>query len=754
MRPEPVQLLSGNEAVALAARDAGVALGAGYPGTPSTEILERFHELGGRAEWAPNEKVAFEVALGAAFGSAAAMVTMKHVGLNVAADPLFTAAYSGVAGALLVVSADDPGMASSQNEQDNRRYAVAAGVPMFEPADSQEAYDFARAALELSARWRLPVMLRMTTRVCHSKTLVRPAAEKGTGPICRNGPPGASHKLDLSPFLPPGRFERDIRGRVMIPAHARPAHHRLRQKLAEIAAWNESCEWNRAIDGDRALGIITSGVTYTYVREAAGQAAVLKLALTYPLPLELIRRFAEGHERCLIVEEGDPYLFEQLRAAGLAVEQKPEMFRFGELDVARVRRILAGDTAPEPVLPPGKPPALCPSCPHRVSFETLRKLDCIVAGDIGCYTLRALPPFEAMDSQLCMGASIGMGLGLRHVLPEAEARRVVSVIGDSTFVHSGITGLVEMVYNPPPTGHVLLILDNGTTAMTGLQEHPGTGRTLGHEPTGRVVLEDLARSLGVPNVVVIDPVAQRERFEQVLRDALGRDELSVIVARRPCLLAAGKIRQREKESSPEQEKGKERIEGGALQCPVGESAATENQRPGQVRSHAERGNQGRSPATLPSTLSIVIAGLGGQGVLKASDILADAAFLAGYDVKKSEVHGMSQRGGSVASDVRFGQTVFSPMVPPGEADLVLVLAEDQVENNRPRLREAGVLISPESVDPAALPNRRSANVALLGVLSRHLPIDAAVWLEAIRRNLKPELYEVNRRAFEIGRGGR
>ncbi len=576
MRPGPLQLLSGNEAVALAARDAGVALGAGYPGTPSTEILEYFHELGGRAEWAPNEKVAFEVALGAAFGSAAAMVTMKHVGLNVAADPLFTAAYSGVAGALLVVSADDPGMASSQNEQDNRRYAVAAGVPMFEPADSQEAYDFARAALEMSARWHLPVMLRMTTRVCHSKTLVQPFV------VPPSGGEGAEGRLKAELQTPEGRlkpelqthFERDIRGRVMIPAHARPAHHRLRQKLAEITAWNESCEWNREIEGDRSrvekgtvpiwaearkaggsergqspfppLGIITSGVAYMYVREAVGQAAVLKLAVTYPLPLELIRRFAESHQRCLIVEEGDPYLFEQLRAAGIACEQKPEMFRFGELDVARVRRILAGDTSPEPALPPGKPPALCPGCPHRVSFETLRKLDCIVAGDIGCYTLGALPPFEGMDSQLCMGASIGMGLGLRHVLPEAEARRVVSVIGDSTFVHSGITGLVEMVYNPPPTGHVLLILDNGTTAMTGLQEHPGTGRTLGHEPTGRVVLEDLARSLGVPNVVVIDPVAERDRFEQTLRDALGRDELSVIVARRPCLLAAGKIKQRER----------------------------------------------------------------------------------------------------------------------------------------------------------------------------------------------------------------
>ena len=258
-----------------------------------------------------------------------------------------------------------------------------------------------------------------------------------------------------------------------------------------------------------------------HVREAAPDAAVLKLGLTYPLPLERIRQFAAGVERCLIVEEGDPYLFEQIRAAGIEVDQKPEMFRFGELDVSRVRRILANDTSPEAALPPGKPPALCVSCPHRITFELLRKLDCIVAGDIGCYTLGVLPPFEAMDFQLCMGASIGMGLGLRHVLPAEQARRVVSVIGDSTFVHSGITGLVEMVYNPPPTGHVVLILDNGTTAMTGLQEHPATGRTLGHEPTGRLVIEDLARSLGVANVVVIDPTANTETFEQVVRNALG-----------------------------------------------------------------------------------------------------------------------------------------------------------------------------------------------------------------------------------------
>ena len=533
-------LLSGDEAVALAARDAAVALGTGYPGTPSTEILEAFAGLGCHAQWAPNEKVAFEVALGAAFGGARALVTMKHVGLNVAADPLFTAAYTGVSGALVVVSADDPGMASSQNEQDNRRYAVAAGVPMLEPSDSQEAYDFTAAAIEMSERWKLPVLLRLTTRVCHSKSIVHP------------------HEIPGPPAPP--RFERDIRGRVMIPAYARPAHRRLRAKLAEIERWNESSPLNRRIDGDPAMGIVASGVSYVHAREAAPHASFLKLGVTYPLPMELIRRFAAGVKRCVVIEEGDPYLVESIRAAGVSVEGKAEMYRFGELNVARVRRILAKDTSPEPAPPAGKPPQLCVSCPHRTVFEVLRKLNCIIAGDIGCYTLGVLPPFEAMDSCVCMGASIGVGLGLRHVLPPAEARRVVSVIGDSTFVHSGITGMVEMVYNPPATGHVLMILDNGTTAMTGLQEHPGTGRTLNHEPTGRVVFEDLARALGIPHVDVIDPTLDPAALEALLADRLACGKLSLIVTRRPCLLAAGRIKEYERAAA-----GRESCETSAAQ---------------------------------------------------------------------------------------------------------------------------------------------------------------------------------------------
>ena len=538
------QLLSGDEAVALAALHTGIALGTGYPGTPSTEILEAFDVLGGRAQWAPNEKVALEVGLGAAFANARALVTMKHVGLNVAADPLFTAAYTGVSGALIVVTADDPGMSSSQNEQDNRRYAIAAGLPMIEPADSQEAYDFFFSAVEISERWHIPVLFRMTTRVCHSKSIV--SAPAPGDPVAANAP------------VP--HFEHDINARVMIPANARPAHRRLRAKLAEIAAWGETGAWDAApgrlalnrIDraaGAGGLGIVASGVSYMHSLEAAPDAAILKIGLVNPLPIEKVRAFAASVARTIVVEEGDPVIADALRAAGIGVESKAEMYRFGELDVPRVRRIVAGDTSPEPAPARGKPPELCPACPYHTVYATLQKHDCIAAGDIGCYTLGVLPPYRAMDTCVAMGASIGVGLGLRHVLPDAEARRVVSIIGDSTFVHSGISGLVEMAYNPPPTGHVVIVLDNGTTAMTGQQEHPGTGRRLDHGPTNKLTIEGIATAIGIRNVTVIDAYAEPEEFERLLLERLAAPELSVIVARRPCILAAADIRKWEQQAA-------------------------------------------------------------------------------------------------------------------------------------------------------------------------------------------------------------
>ncbi len=517
-------LLSGNEAVALAMKSAGIFLGTGYPGTPSTEILENFSAHGGRAQWAPNEKVAFEVALGAAYGGARSVVTMKHVGVNVAADPLFTAAYTGVPAALILISADDPGMASSQNEQDNRHYAVAAGLPMIEPSDSQEAHDFFLHAVAVSERWHIPVLFRMTTRVCHSKTIVNTGLRQ-----------------ELAAPAPPG-YVRSIKEHVMIPAYARPAHRKLRQKLAEIAELNETSPLNTRTDGVRTLGIISSGIAAMHAREVAPDTSFLKLGTTYPLPMGIIRDFAESVDRCVVVEEGDPYLADSIRAAGVSVDAKPDMYRFGELNVGRVKRILANDTSPEEPVPSGKPPQLCKGCPHRVVFEAFRDLGCTVAGDIGCYTLGVLPPFGAMDTCVSMGASITVGLGLRHVLPREQAVKVVSVIGDSTFAHSGLSGLVEMVYNPPTTGHVVVIVDNGTTAMTGQQEHPGTGRTLDHEPTGKLVFEDIARAMGIQEVHVIDPLKEEGEFARLLAGTLAKEQPAVLITRRACLLAAGKIR--------------------------------------------------------------------------------------------------------------------------------------------------------------------------------------------------------------------
>ena len=492
------KLLSGNEAIALGALHSGCALGVGYPGTPSTEILENFSLIGGSAEWAPNEKVAAEVALGAAFAASNSLVTMKHVGFNVAQDLFFTASYSGIQGGMVAVVADDPGMASSQNEQDTRSLAFIGGLPVLEPADSQEAYDFTKLAFEYSRKWGIPFVLRTTTRIAHSNTIVE--------------------FPETSPELPKAEFVRDIPARVMVPGHAKPAHARLRAKLADMQKFNEESGPNLAIEG--------------------------KVGFSNPLPLAKIAEFAKGYKRCVAVEEGDPYLADRLRAAGIGVEPRDEKWRFGELNVDRVRAQLAGDLSYEVPAVKSKPPQLCNGCPHVFSFKPLVNLGCIVAGDIGCYTLAAMKPISGMDMQICMGASIGMGLGLRKVLPEAQARKVVSVIGDSTFMHSGLTGLLEMVYNPPPTGHVVVVVDNSTTAMTGQQEHPGTGRKLDHSPTHAVSIEDVAKAIGVQNVAVFKPVTEGEKFQKYLEEKLATDELTLIILRQPCLLAAAEIAKR------------------------------------------------------------------------------------------------------------------------------------------------------------------------------------------------------------------
>ena len=693
-------LLSGNEAVALAASHCGVALGTGYPGTPSTEILENFSLLGGHAQWAPNEKVAAEVALGAAYANARVLVTMKHVGLNVAADCLFTMAYTGVTGGYVLVSADDPGMASSQNEQDTRRYAEAAGVPLFEPSDAQEAYDLLWLAYDISERFQLPVIFRMTTRVCHTKSPVIPKKERRQ--------PNEPH------------FVRNIQERVMIPAHAKPAHRRLRRKLADLQAWNDAEGPNFVIEGDRKLGIIASGVSYLHSKEAAPQASFLKLGMAYPLPVKTVLEFIDSVDECLVVEENDPWLVNAIRAVGGRVRGKDDsVFRFGELNVDRVRRIIASDSSPENTPRGGKPPQLCPGCPHRATFEILKRLDCIVAGDIGCYTLAALPPFEAMDTMIDMGAAIGVGLGLRHVLPPEEAKRVVSVIGDSTFVHSGITGIADMVYNPPPTGHVVIILDNDTTAMTGLQDHPGTGRRLDGSPSARLSYEELAKAMGIENVHVLSPVREAEAFETAVREALASESLALIVARQPCVLASRK-RARGQTSAP---------------CPA----------------EADPLLAGSVPDA--AVTNVRFAGLGGMGVVTASDILADVAFCSGYDVKKADVHGMSQRGGSVSSDVRFGSEVHSPMIPANECDLIVVMCEEEKDLHAPQLREGGTMITPQDIDLSLLKNKRALNVALLGVLSKYVDFEVDTWLSVLRRRFPEKLYEANEQAFLLGRGG-
>lgn len=521
---DSTQILSGDAAVALAAKTCGVTLGVGYPGTPSTEILETLASIGGNAEWAPNEKVALEVASGVSLGNGRALVTMKHVGLNVAADPLFTLTYMGVNGGLVIVSADDPGMASSQNEQDNRNYAKFAQMPMLEPADSQEAYDLTVKAFEISESFHVPVLLRMTTRVCHSMGIVK------------SGAPQA---------FTPAPYVADAKSKVMIPANARRAHVRLVHVMQDLAKWNDASALHTVFNpaSEKAeLGVITSGICVMHTREAAPSLPVLQLKMTWPLPMDAIRKFADSCKRVIVVEEGSRFLEENLKAAGIPVEGKEEVFEYGELSVGRVKKLLAHDSSPMEAGAPGRPPALCPGCPHRKTFELLHELNLIVMGDIGCYTLGVLPPFQAMDASECMGASIGLGLGLRRSLGDTpEARRVVSVIGDSTFLHSGLTGIVDLVYNKPATGHVVLLLDNGTTAMTGLQEHAATGFRLDRSPVKPIDLEAVCKSMGVDNVDVIDPVADHDEYSALLQKRLASNDSTVIIVRRPCLMQMKKL---------------------------------------------------------------------------------------------------------------------------------------------------------------------------------------------------------------------
>ncbi len=520
-RPALRELLTGNEAIARGAFEAGVHLATGYPGTPSTEIVEalaRFPEV--RVQWSVNEKVALDTALGAALGGAKALCAMKHVGLNVAADTLMTAAYTGVGGALVVVSADDPGMHSSQNEQDNRFYARFAGIPMLEPADAEEARRFTRWAFELSARYDVPVLLRTTTRISHTRSVVTPEEREEA---------------------PPAGFVPDPAKYVMLPAHARGRHPVVLERLARLRADGDP-RCAVVEPGDPAVGVVTSGVVYHYVREVLPRASVLKLNLTHPLPLEVVRAFAAGVQRLLVVEELEPFLEEELRAAGLAVEGKVFWPRVGELTPALVRAgfaragVLPESSPPPPVQVMPRPPVLCPGCPHVLPLLALRKLGATICGDIGCYTLAALPPLGAMDTCVAMGCSIGMAAGLA-----ASGHRgpVAAVIGDSTFLHAGIPALLDAVYNRARI--VVLILNNGTTAMTGGQPHPGTGRDVRGEAAPAADLAALCRALGAGLVVTVDPYDLGGTYRAV-EEAVAFDGVAVLITNRPCVEAPVKIR--------------------------------------------------------------------------------------------------------------------------------------------------------------------------------------------------------------------
>ena len=512
------KLLLGDFAVARGAWEAGLSVAAAYPGTPSTEITEelaRYDDV--YSEWSPNEKVALEVGIGASIRGVRAIVSMKHVGLNVACDPLFTASYTGVNGGLVIAVADDPSVFSSQNEQDTRLTAVSAQVPVLEPSDSMEAKEFTKLAFELSERYDTPIILRLTTRVAHSQSLV----ELGERVV---------------PAAKP--YERNIAKYVMMPANARVKHTVVEERMQKMSQDANALPINRIEEGSKDLGIICSGGVYEYVKEALPEASVLKLGMVYPLPYDLIKKFAGSVKRCIVAEELAPHIETLVKAQGIAVEGKNIFPRCGEFSANLIRRCVLGQqSAAEPANVPARPPVLCAGCPHRGVFYVLSKLKLNVLGDIGCYTLGAVPPLGSMDAVVCMGASIGMTIGFDKADPEAH-KHSVAVIGDSTFIHSGITGLIDAVYNKAKI--TVIILDNRTTGMTGHQNHPATGKTIKNEPTYELDLAEVCRAVGVPNVRTVDP-ADLAATEAAVREEVAKDEVSVIIAKRPCALLTKRL---------------------------------------------------------------------------------------------------------------------------------------------------------------------------------------------------------------------
>ena len=510
------RILLGNEAIARGAYEAGVKVSAAYPGTPSTEVSEalvQYDEI--YAEWAPNEKVATEVAIGASIAGVRSMCVMKHVGMNVAADPLYTAAYTGVRGGMVLVVADDPGMYSSQNEQDSRMVARAAMVPVVEPSDSAEAKDFMKYAYDLSEKYDTPVLLRSTTRLSHSQGLVELEDR-------------------AEPFDIP--YERDIAKYVMMPGNAIKRHVAVEARMKQLAEDADGLPINRVEYNDLSVGFITSGIAYNYVKEAMPEASVLKLGLVNPLPRKLIEEFASKVDKLYIFEELEPVVEEQVKAWGIQKAVGKEIFTVqGEYSANLIRERVLGQTLEvDPAAQvPARPPILCPGCPHRSVYTVLNKLKIHAAGDIGCYTLGAVAPLSVIDTTICMGASISTLHGMEKAKGKDYIHSWVAVIGDSTFMHTGINSLMNMVYNQA-TGTVI-ILDNSTTGMTGHQQNPTTGKNLRGDPAGKIDLETLCRAMGIRRVRVVDPY-DLKATEEVVTEELAAPEPSVIITRRPCVL--------------------------------------------------------------------------------------------------------------------------------------------------------------------------------------------------------------------------
>lgn len=525
-------IMTGNEAIARGAYEAGCHVASAYPGTPSTEILENFalyDEV--YAEWAPNEKVAFEVASGASIAGARALTTMKHVGLNVAADPLFTMAYEGVNGGFVVVTADDPGMHSSQNEQDNRFYAPHAKVALIEPSNSQECIDYMREAYDISESFDTVVLFRTTTRVCHSKTVVE-----------------LNEKIEKA--IKP--YEKDIKKYIMTPGHSRAKHYEVEDRLEALRKYSNTSRLNRIEMGDTKIGIITSGISYEYCREVLGDnASYLKIGFAYPLPDEMIREFAAKVDKLYVIEENDPFLEDAIKAMGIQCIGKEVIPICNELNPDIIRKAILGEVNEinyevNEVKPPSRPPVLCPGCPHRGIFYAVSKYkDVIATGDIGCYTLGMNAPLNVTDTVICMGASISAGVGIERVnrIDKRDDKKVFAFIGDSTFFHSGVTGLIESVYNNTPL--VTVILDNRITGMTGHQENPGTGKTLQNRPAPIVDIEALVLATGIKkeNIRVVDPYKLKET-EAAVKDAHSSTEPFVIITKQPCALIKDVLKKR------------------------------------------------------------------------------------------------------------------------------------------------------------------------------------------------------------------